>query len=686
VSVQTTIRWEEANQRYLLAALALVRHALEEHCACLDGQDASETALEQLQHALNQAATAMPAPSALSTLCTAFGLSAFERDLLLLCAGLELDSSFRGLCVRASGVPATGSSVSAALPTFSLALAALPHAHWDALAPDAPLRRWRLISVGNGASLTLSPLRIDEAILHYLAGLPYRDERLNALSQAPRQEGELVPSHRRVSERLVATWAEMFDISHSTPLPVGHDASTLPIIQLCGPDSMGKSALAAHACRQMGLGLRMLSVEALPAGVSDLETLARLWEREAILTRSALLLNCDELDMAEKSLVRLACHFLQCVRSPLILTSRERGHLWSRAQRPVVTLDVRRPEVSEQRQIWQQALGALNVHLNGHIDRLAMQFNLNGADIYAASAQIVRQQALQANEEGIEDLLWDACRAQARPALEDLAQHIESQASWDNLVLPEAQVQLLHEIVIHVRQRATVYEAWGFARQGSRGLGISTLFAGSSGTGKTLAAEVLAHELRLDLYRIDLSSVVSKYIGETEKNLRRIFDAAEEGGAILLFDEADALFGKRSEVKDSHDRYANIEVSYLLQRMESYRGLAILTTNLKSSLDTAFLRRIRFIVHFPFPEAAMRAEIWRRIFPPALPTENLDMEKLARLHVAGGNIRNIALHAAFIAANAQEPVRMTHLLRAAATEYAKLEKPLTEAEIGGWIL
>ena len=184
---------------------------------------------------------------------------------------------------------------------------------------------------------------------------------------------------------------------------------------------------------------------------------------------------------------------------------------------------------------------------------------------------------------------------------------------------------------------------------------------------------MLANELRLDLYRIDLSAVVSKYIGETEKNLRRVFDAAEEGGAILLFDEADALFGKRSEVKDSHDRYANIEVSYLLQRMEAYRGLAILTTNLKNALDPAFMRRIRFILQFPFPDAAQRAEIWRRIFPPETPTENLDAAKLARLNVAGGNIRNIALNAAFLAADAGKPVRMSDLLRAAQGEYTKLE-------------
>jgi SpoVK/Ycf46/Vps4 family AAA+-type ATPase len=244
---------------------------------------------------------------------------------------------------------------------------------------------------------------------------------------------------------------------------------------------------------------------------------------------------------------------------------------------------------------------------------------------------------------------------------------------------------MLQEIAAHLRQRATVYQTWGFAAKNTRGLGISALFAGGSGTGKTLAAEVLANELHLDLYRIDLSSVVSKYIGETEKNLRRVFDAAEVGGVILLFDEADALFGKRSEVKDSHDRHANIEVSYLLQRMESYPGLAIMTTNLKSSIDTAFQRRIRFAVQFPFPDATQRAEIWRRVYPENTPTYNLDAKKLAQLSVSGGNIRNIALNAAFLAADADEPVQMKHLLRAARTEYAKLEKSLTEAEIGGWV-
>jgi len=331
--------------------------------------------------------------------------------------------------------------------------------------------------------------------------------------------------------------------------------------------------------------------------------------------------------------------------------------------------------------------------LNSNVDALVSQYSMGARAIHNACAGALGHVA-SGNDGNPDDsndtngpggLLWDACRVQARPRLDNLAQRINPAATWDDLVLPEMHRMTLLEIAVHVKERAKVYESWGFGAKSSGGLGISALFTGGSGTGKTMAAEVLANELRLDLYRIDLSQVVSKYIGETEKNLRHVFDAAEEGGAILLFDEADALFGKRSEVKDSHDRYANIEVSYLLQRMEAYRGLAILTTNMKSAVDTAFLRRIRFIVNFPFPDAKQRAQIWEGIFPESTPTDGLDVEKLARLNVAGGNIRNIALNAAFLAANAGGEVRMEHLLRAARSEYVKMEKPLTGAEIKGWV-
>jgi hypothetical protein len=254
-------------------------------------------------------------------------------------------------------------------------------------------------------------------------------------------------------------------------------------------------------------------------------------------------------------------------------------------------------------------------------------------------------------------------------------------ASWDDLVLPGDRVAMMREYVGWICHRAIVIDQWAGRPSG----GPVALFSGPSGTGKTLAASVIASELGWPLYRVDLGSLISKYIGETEKNLRRLFDAAEASGAILLFDEADALFGRRSEIKDSHDRYANIEVSYLLQRMEAYRGLAILTTNFETALDPAFQRRLRFSVQFPFPDPAQRERIWRGVFPAAAPLEQVDPVRLARLNVAGGSIRNIALHAAFLAAEARTPIGMGHLLRAARSEAAKRDRPCSEAETRGWV-
>jgi hypothetical protein len=602
------------------------------------------------------------APAALQRLCEVFGLSAFERDTLLLCAGIELDGWFAALCASAQGDPTHP------WPTFGMALAALDEAHWSALLPHASLRRWRLVEPGQGGVITTAPLRIDESVLHYLTGLESPDERLAGITVPVDASDEIVPSHGALAQRIAAAWQRA-------------QPATLPLAQLCGDDPAGKRSIAAAACHQTGLRLLAVAADLLPTAPADLTALLRLIERELLLRHCALLIECDEAEGAEQ--VRNAAIMRACeqMRAPVLLATRERRRLPHRA---VVTIEVARPTSGEQRDVWQNTLGRDATALNGHLDLLVSQFTLGATAIRSACAE-AEGMCAATPETPLDLALWDACREQARPALEALAQRIEPIAGWDELVLPDIQRQTLREVAAHVRQRATVYESWGFAAHGNRGLGISALFAGASGTGKTLAAEVLAHELRLDLYRIDLSSVVSKYIGETEKNLRRVFDAAEEGGAILLFDEADALFGKRSEVKDSHDRYANIEVSYLLQRMEAYRGLAILTTNLRSALDTAFLRRIRFIVQFPFPDATQRQEIWRRIFPAATPTDHLDVTQLARLNVAGGNIRNIALNAAFLAADAGRPVGMAHLLQASRSEYAKLEKPLTEAEIGGWL-
>jgi AAA+ superfamily predicted ATPase len=283
------------------------------------------------------------------------------------------------------------------------------------------------------------------------------------------------------------------------------------------------------------------------------------------------------------------------------------------------------------------------------------------------------------------DDLYAAARGCSGGALATLSQKIRASYTWDDIVLPADALAQLREICRRVELQPLVMDEWGFAQRLSLGKGVNALFAGSSGTGKTMAAEVLAAHLGLDLYRIDLSSVVSKYIGETEKNLDRIFHAAESANAILFFDEADALFGKRSEVRDSHDRYANIEIAYLLQKMEQYEGVTILATNLRANLDESFTRRLTFTVHFPFPDEASRSAIWRRIWPAGLPlAEDVDLNLLAaRFKLAGGNIKNVALAAAFFAAEEGRPVRMRHLLRAVRREYQKLGKTLSDAELLG---
>lgn len=643
------VSWAESNQRHLAAELARLRGLLEAHLGQkTDTPDMPDPA---------EIAAQMPESPALDTVCNIFGLSPFERNILLLCAGMELDARLPGLCAAINDPTHPH-------PTFSMALGLLPGAHWSALTPAAPLRYWRLVELENNTSLTRAKLRIDERILHYLAGTPHLDERLAAYTSPIARTEALVPSHQQLAEAIARVWAQTSE-------------GALPVIQLAGGDLAVMRQIAAEASAQLGLGLYSLPASSLPSGAVELDGLRRLWERESALGNSALLM--EALDIPTHPALESALQdWVARLNSPLIVAGSEPLR---NASRPVIRFEVTLPTPVEQHSVWKSALGAQAERLNGRMESIISHFNLEAGAIRRISAKAL--QVEQADPDEIASALWAACMSETHPRLGELAQRITPMAGWNDLVLPDEQHSILREIAIHVRQRMKVYETWGFAAKSARGLGISALFSGPSGTGKTMAAEVLANELHLDLYRIDLSQVVSKYIGETEKNLSRVFDAADVGGAILLFDEADALFGKRSEVKDSHDRYANVEVSYLLQRMEVYRGLAILTTNLKDALDQAFLRRIRFVVHFPFPDLNQRAEIWRHIFPAQTPIEALDFERLARLNVAGGNIRNIAMQAAFLAAEVDEPVRMNHLLRAARTEYAKLERPLSESELGG---
>ncbi len=642
VGTAQPIFWTEANQSYLVLEFSRLRLKFNPNTA-----DSAETTLNE---SIEQIRTSLNPPPAIDRLTEIFQLSRFEREILLLCAGIEMDSTLAAQCSEALG-SSRRSSIN-----FSLCLALLAEPHWSALAPAAPLRRYRLLEMETGCGLTSAPLRIDERILHYLAGVNLLDSRLGLLLQAKAHPVWIADEHQALSQEILRTLA-------------GNSPQTYAV-QLYGNDPEGQEDIAVLLAENANRQLYVLQIDNLPASAAELEQLLELWNREAAVLPAALLLQCGATPLGP-----LARQLIDRLPVPVFIASRDPLRL----QRNACRFEINKPLATGQKRLWKRALGPVADNLDGLLDDLAEEFRLSAARIANVGASAVADGQLDAER------LWNTCRALSRSRLEDLAERILPAAGWDDLVLPDAQKQILQQLSAQMRNRLKVYETWGFSAKGSRGLGISALFAGPSGTGKTLAAEVLAAELKLDLYRIDLSAVVSKYIGETEKNLKQVFDAAEEGGVLLLFDEADALFGKRGEVKDSHDRYANIEVGYLLQRMESFQGLAILTTNLKSTLDKAFQRCIRFSVDFPFPDATQREAIWQRIMPAQTPTEGLQPKLLAQLNMTGGNIRNIALNAAFLAAEAGSTVGMAHLLQATKLEALKIERPLSGAETRGWV-
>jgi hypothetical protein len=635
--------------------------------------NATQDPIERAAAEMSAAENKMSPPPALVLLSHRLGLSRFERDILLLCTALELDTRIAGLCAQVQENPARP------YPTFALALAIFSEPAWEALSPERPLRYWRLIEINQPGSqpLTTSALRADERIVNYLKGLNYLDDRLTPLLAPipPVAEGKpLPPSQRQVVDAILRHW-EQRDGRDNGNRNSGHAVAPrmLPVVQLLGADEPSKRLVATHATAILGLHLYRLPSAFLPPQTGDQETLIRLWQRETALLPLALYLDAQEQGNTQEGTQSMN-RFLSRCDGALFFATREP---WPHLDRAGVALDVAKPTLDEQRETWVAALGSKAKGSGDLPDQLSAQFNLDLATIrQIAQGELAEKSVSPA----LPDRLWHASRASVRPRLEALAQRLEAKATWDDIVLPDEEMQALRQIAGQVSQRTKVYQTWGFAHKMNRGLGISALFAGESGTGKTMAAEVIANELQLDLYRIDLSQVVNKYIGETEKNLRRLFDAAEDGGAILFFDEADALFGKRSEVKDSHDRYANIEINYLLQRVESYRGLAILATNMKGALDTAFMRRLRFIVNFPVPAAVQRKAIWQRVFPPETHTEGLDYDRLARLNLTGGLIHNVALNASFLAAQNGTTVTLPLVLTAARAEFRKLDRPINEGD------
>lgn len=661
--------WHEKNARYLAVSLEWIRLKLTRLAATLNDEDNTSPEAIKEDQAISRAIATItdleanePLP-ALVLIKRRFGLSVFEQDVLMLCTAMELDTTIPGLCARAqddAGKP---------FPTFALAMSLFNDPTWDAISGQRPLRYWRLIEINRmmNQPLITSPLRGDERIINFIKGLNYIDERIGRVSAPFNTIGEVVlpPSQQEIVKKVT---------DHLQRLPNGQYASA---VQLVGADPLSKQLIAQKIAASLDINLVNLPVELLPSQPSELEEFARLWQRETSLLPIAGYIDAQQSDHLIKTEhgVHAAGFSLQRMlslsRGIFFLGTRE---IRSDLHATSFIVDVKKPTPVEQQQEWTNLLAE---RTNGSPGLLSGQFNLNITTIREIVNRITFD-GKPAHELHLE--LWKGCLAQTSPELDVLVQKLDLKSNWDDIVLPETSLKLLRQIANQVKYRSKVYDAWGFRKKMNRGLGINALFVGESGTGKTMAAEVLANELNLHLYRIDLSGVVSKYIGETEKNLRRVFDAAEDGGAILFFDEADALFGKRSEVKDSHDRYANIEINYLLQRMESYNGLAILATNKKSALDEAFTRRLRFIVQFPFPGVRERRIIAQKIFPAGVPTSGLDYDRLAALNLTGGSFHNIAINAAFAAVEKGSPVTMPFVLSAARAEFQKIERPIKEAD------
>lgn len=619
--------------------------------------------------AVLQEKRACEGPSSLDLLSELFRLNEFERLLVLLCLAAEDQPAFVTLFAAVHG------DTQLRHPTFDLALSVFCQGTEDKMAarsvltPASALRRFRLVTgleTQQGPSRSLRPLALDERIADYLHGWNQIDESVAQIVR-PVRPVPLGPSGMSVVERLVR-WVES-----------GAAQEAWPLIHFTGPSGAGKLAVARAFCQRAGLQLYLLDTVKLPAPDSpNARLMQSLVQRETLLTKMAIYLDLSEVNTADRAAASAVRDWVENSAGVLFVGSTER---WA-FRRPVMHLAVSRPDKSEQNQLWAQTLLGADAVLHDSVEAVVEQFDF-GPESIVQTAEAARTMARQHAAESISaSHLWSACRDHVGWKMQALAQRLEPVYTWDDIVLPDDVMRQIREIADQVAARARVYEEWRFGAKLPRGRGISALFSGPSGTGKTMAAEILANHLRLDLLRIDLAGVVSKYIGETEKNLKNVFDAAEQTGAMLFFDEADALFGKRTEVKDSHDRYANIETNYLLQRMEDYRGLAILCTNRRSALDRAFMRRLRFLVDFPAPDASQRKRIWERVIPAEAPVVDLDLDALSRMEVSGGNIRNIALNAAFLAAGEGSAIGMRHLMHAARREYSKIDKLLTEAEFG----
>jgi ATP-dependent 26S proteasome regulatory subunit len=625
-----------------------------------------------------EASIAQGVPLRLETLAQRHELDRLDLDLLVIGLAPELDVRYERLFAYLQD------DVTRKRPSVDLALSLLCPSTAARLAArvrftaSARLLRHSLLRLYTDAPQLQPPLlqlyfKVDNRIVEYLLGGDEIDERLRPNARA-------LPSSTTLADVLLPP-------ALKARLAALLDVRPPPVLYLQGESGVGRKTLAGALCQARGQRLLVLHGSALASAADEAATLLALALRETRLLDCALLIDgFDKLLGAETKVLRTDLLRTIGAEKGVVFLSGECPYQPEVGdfERSFVRVELPAPGIAERTELWRRSLPASMPLAEGvEPDAQAANHRQTGRQIRDATPTAGSQARLRdpaAPRVTMADLS-DACRRHSQPRLGSLARKIPTLARWEDLVLTEDRMRRLGEIAARARHRSVVFDTWGFDRKLPTGKGLSVLFTGPPGTGKTLAASVLANELGLDLYQIDLSSVVSKYIGETEKQLARIFDEAESTRAVLFFDEADALFGKRTEVKDAHDRYANIETSYLLQRVEAYEGMVILASNLARNMDEAFTRRIQFILEFVNPDRRERLRIWQEIFPENVPLEpDLDLAFMAkRFELAGGFIRNIALAAAFLAASDGRRVSREHLLRATRREYQKMGKMVDES-------
>jgi hypothetical protein len=609
-----------------------------------------------------------------------FDLSGFDLDAVTVGLAVEIDLKYERLFAWLQD------DATRHRPTVSLVLDLLCRSGSErlerrrAFADDAPLVAHGLVHLvadeGPTAPRLAHSIRIDEAVVRHLLGEEAADARLGQFCtwHAPALDLRRLPLAAATTARLAAV------------LDSVRRRGTRLALHLRGPAGAGQREVAEVMAHALDAPLLVADLARLPREGAAAESALRLLGLEAALRGAVVYAGGVEAVAANGRLdVELALPGLLSSRAHVVVDAGR--HRWPEleAANAAVAIDLGEPDLGARRAWWRDRLDAAGVPPPSvDVDSLAGRFRLN----LDAIAEAVRAASREATDEGLSAPSTDALMARARAVssrdLQALATAIAPARTFHDLVLPAETIAQLRELCDRVARRARVLDRWGFADKLSGGIGTNALFAGPPGTGKTLAAEVVANALGLNLYRIELAAVVSKYIGETEKNLARIFQAAERSNAVLLFDEADALFGKRSVVRDAHDRYANIEISYLLQRMEQHEGVTILATNLAQNMDEAFVRRLAFTVCFPFPDEALRRRLWAGVWPTATPlAADVDPAWLARrFKLSGGSIKNVALAAAHLVDDGEAEVTLDHVLRAVRREYQKMGRALSDDELG----